>query len=162
MIGEGPEQPDYTLQRNFLPAPEFAALRAELLERRPVLAQHHLDQGYNAVNVNFNLAGAPSRIVAASTFPHLGFAGLITLEKGRRKDHFHLHADAGGSRSTPVTGLLAKLHGPEKAWQYDASWLVSCPVVHHSAQVSDYERTLIQERMGSCACRLAAAAPPGQ
>ncbi len=71
MVGKGPEQPDYTLQRDFMPAREFAALRAELLERRPVLAQRHLDQGYNAVNVNFNLAGAPSRIVPASTFPHL-------------------------------------------------------------------------------------------
>ena len=64
MIGDGPEQPDYTLHSDFMPAPEFAALRAELLERRPIMAQRHLDQGYNAVNVNFNLAGAPNSVFA--------------------------------------------------------------------------------------------------
>lgn len=41
-----------------MPASEFAALHAELLERRPVMSQQQLEQGFNAENVNFNLDGA--------------------------------------------------------------------------------------------------------
>lgn len=54
------QQPSYELHSNFLPALAFRELQAELLHRRPIMLDSHSQQGLNAVNINFNLAGAPA------------------------------------------------------------------------------------------------------
>ena len=51
------QQPTFTLHDNFLPGYDFAELQEQLLKRRPLMLPHHLDQGLNAVNINFNLQG---------------------------------------------------------------------------------------------------------
>ena len=69
------KQPSYTLRRDFLPGYEFAELQEQLLHRRPLMLPHHLEQGLNAVNINFNLQGldlypASSRVRCSQVGTH--------------------------------------------------------------------------------------------
>ena len=53
-----PDQVLRKLRHSFLPATEFARLRRELLEIRPIMRPDQFATGYNAVNINFDTAGA--------------------------------------------------------------------------------------------------------
>ena len=52
-----PQQPLWKLRSDFLPAADFAKLKRELLQTRPLLTEDDFADGINAVNVDFNREG---------------------------------------------------------------------------------------------------------